>query len=176
MIKLKILILISVMMLFISCGDNPAGSSGGDKFEGVPKGEIVPVELRDETLTGISNSSSKRKAANSQKWWRQVVSKIDYTGCEGYEDEEITAENMYFGFKPEGSLYVKDGENGSESYATSWQWSDESKSAIVLGMAPDVEFELTALNDEEVVYASSQEFEGGCRAVTWEQFGDPVQE
>lgn len=173
--RLKISSFFIILFLSAACSSNPTSSSS-EKFEDVPKGEIVSVDMRDETLTGIKPGSSNKEisAVDSQKWWLQIISKVDYSDCEGYEDQDITQDNVYYGFKPGGSLYIKQGESGSEQYVTSWEWADDSKSAIIIETFPDVEFELTALNDDEVIYASQQEFEGGCKAVTWEQFGDPI--
>ncbi|MEX0722044.1 MAG: hypothetical protein WD059_15310 [Balneolaceae bacterium] len=174
--RLPIISLFVLSIVIFSCG-SPTGSSY-DVFEGVPTGEIVPVEERDETLTGIESASANKQmstSANAQKWWLQKISKIEYSGCLDAEDEDITLDNTYFAFKPDGDMYIKVGEDGTEQNATSWEWTDESKSAIELELYPDVEFELTSLNDDELVYASLQEGEQGCKAVTWEQFGDPIE-
>src|SRR5690625_3568908 len=124
MYNLKTFILFSIScVLLVSCGDSPTGNSSDNEFESVPSGEIVSVEKRDEVLTGTSNSKEVSIAATTQKWWLQVTSRIDYTGCEENEDQDITLENTYFAFKPGGGLYIKQGKNGSEQYATSWEWS-----------------------------------------------------
>lgn len=165
-----ILFYLFACFLIISCGSPTGPSIDNNLLDGVPSGEIVPVEEREATLTGLTMSkSTESSASESQKWWNHVVTKIDVQNCEGYEDMEESYDDYYFAFKPEGKLYFKVGADGTEYEATTWEWSDGSKSGIVLGDYPDVEFEFTMLNENEVVYASVQQ-EGSCRAVTWEHF------
>lgn len=173
---------ILILSLVISCSDNPTDSTTTDtnqtvtdKFQGVPTGEVVSIEKRDSVLTGSNKNDSNSKTlagTAAQKWWLQKVSKIDYTSCTDYEDQDITLEDTYFAFKTSGGLYYKTGTDGSEQYATSWEWSDESKSAILLDEFPGISLEILSLNDNEVVYASSQT-DGDCKVITWEQFGSP---
>lgn len=176
--KFRALLLFSITsILVVYCG-SPTGTSGGSKFEGVPSGEIVPVEKRDSVLTGVAPTDSNHTKAKgmTQKWWLHGVSEISYKGCEGYQDSTITHENTYVAFTPDGEYYQKVGETGSKQHVTSWEWSDESKSAIILENYPEIDFEIRSLNEEEVIYASLQPQGDGCEVVTWEQFGEPVVE
>jgi hypothetical protein len=159
-------------ILIVSC--NKDEDAAPNFFKDVPSGDIVSVEMRDEILTGVPESSEAGRMQLNHKWWRQAESVIDYQGCEGYEDQEITLEDTYFSFTSDGDFYVKNGVNGSSQYYTTWEWTNDEKSAITLGKFPDVEFKITALNENQVVYASHQPQGGGCNVVTWEEFVEPM--
>lgn len=174
---MKVLIkLLPLFFLFTIISCSSSDSSSDDPFSNVPSGEIVPVEQRNSVLTGFDDGpSSKLNAQNDdgQKWWKQVVSKITYNGCDGEEDEDITLDDTYFGFKPDGTLHVRFGQQGSTYHATDWGWADQAKSAIFLAELSGVEFSIRALNSNEVIYASSQRQSGSCTVVTWERFAQP---
>ncbi|UXX78765.1 hypothetical protein N7E81_15510 [Reichenbachiella carrageenanivorans] len=165
--KLKsILSILALSALIYSCGDD----DNNDPFDGVPSSEIVDVELREATLTGSSESSSSRElAVGDQKWWKQKISKVQYSGeCGGAEDQELT-DGYYYGFYPSGEYYAKSGKDGTPVRAGSWQWVDGDKDAIYIS---SVTFTLRGLNDDELIIASDQS-QGPCSAITWEQFNQP---
>lgn len=154
------------LALTTSCSKD---DGGGDKFAGVPKGEIVPVGERHETLTGFPEAEGRGGLEeSSQVWWKAEKSIVDYH-CGG-ESEEIdnSQENVYYAFKNDGMIYYKIGMSGDENSHYSWEWKDNNKNAIIVH---GVEFELRELNANNVVYASYQE-EEGCYAITWEQFSN----
>lgn len=140
---------------------------GGDKFAGVPSGEIVPVAQRHETLTGYAENAGRGvENTGTQKWWESVNSFVEYH-CQGESDEiDNTQAGVYYAFKNDGKIYYKVGMEGTEYPHHSWEWKDSNKNAIVI---QGVDFELRELNDGGVVYASYQE-EQGCYAITWDQF------
>lgn len=140
----------------------------------MPSGDIVAIELRNEVLTGFTTIANGGRVQQTQKWWKQIKSTVDYQGCEGYEDETISQTDVYYGFKPDGTLYARS--DNTEYYHTTWKWATSKKDAIVLEEYPDVEFKMTSLNDSQVVYATFQPQGSGCNVVTWEQFGSPVLE
>ncbi|AXG73787.1 hypothetical protein DVK85_05870 [Flavobacterium arcticum] len=154
------------LALVTSCSKD---DDGGDRFAGVPKGEIVPVGERYETLTGFPEGEGRGSLEeSSQVWWKQVQSKIDYH-CGGYEDEDLYEEDFYIAFKPDGLLYAKYGSNGQEFSYYSWEWKDDNKEAILM---EGETFEIRELNDGGIVYASRQEQSSDCYAITWEQFSN----
>ena len=156
-------------ILIVSCGDD---DDSNDPFAGVPKSEIVDIELRDVTLSGTA-SSNGRTLAVGQKWWKQKVSKVDLSGeCGDNEDQEIT-DGYYYGFYSSGEYYAKSGQDGTPIRVGSWQWVDEdTKDAIFVS---SVEFTLRGLNDEELIIASDQS-QASCTVITWEQFNEPYTE
>lgn len=169
--KLKYLCsILCLSVLIYSCGGD---DDSDDPFASVPSSEIVDIELRDVTLSG-SASSSGRVAAVGQKWWKQKVSKVQYSDlCSDEEDEDYSQDNYYYAFYSSGQYYVKIGEDGTPQSAGNWQWVDsESKDAIFVS---SVEFTLRGLNDDELIIASDQSQEG-CGIVTWEQFNEPHEE
>ena len=164
-----LLSLLSLSILIYSCGGDDDSS---DPFDSVPSGEIVDIELRDATLSGTV-SSAGRQAAIGQKWWTQVVSKVDFSGqCGDNEDQEVTDGN-YYAFYPDGDYYAKTSKEGSTSYVGSWEWEDEdTKDAIII---QGIEFSLRGLNSDELIIASDQS-QASCTVITWEQFDKPYTE
>lgn len=166
--------IVALLLIATSCSDdNPVNSRSGDLFENVPSGEIVPVAERDFVLTGFSDGSAKALSEGSQRWWLQIVSKFEFNNCGDEDDEDVTLQNTYFGFAPDGWLYVRSGQSGTPQQAARWAWSSSNKTAINLNNITEVDFQLTALNQNQVVYASVQNIGQGCSVVTWEQFGQP---
>lgn len=157
-IKLLFFITLTASVLF-SCSKDDGGN---DPLADVPKGEIVPVEERDQALTGFS----ELKNAEIQIWWKHIISTIDIDCGEESDYIEEELENTYFAFKPDGQIYYRQGVDGEEYPYEFWEWENADKDAII---TQGVVFELTELNDTGLVYASAQG-ESGCTAVTWEQF------
>lgn len=160
-------------ILIVSCGDD---DDSNDPFAGVPKSEIVDIELRDVTLSGTA-SSNGRTLAVGQKWWKQKVSKVDFSGeCGENEDIEVT-DGYYYGFYSSGSYYAKVGEDGTPFSVGSWQWVDsDSKDAMFINTQEgSAEFTLRGLNDDELIIASDQS-QASCKIITWEQFNEPITE
>ncbi|WP_420580984.1 hypothetical protein [Reichenbachiella sp.] len=167
--KLKALFSTLTLSIFlISCGSD---DDSNDPFAGVPSSDIVEVELRDATLSG-SGSSSGRGAAVGQKWWKQKISKIEGSGvCEDLT-EDVT-QGYYYGFYPSGEYYAKASKESTPVRAGSWQWEDnDTKEAILIS---SVAFTLRGLNSDELIIASDQS-QGDCGAITWEQFNNPYEE
>lgn len=174
-------ILLFVSLIAISCSDDPVSSSdrGNQLPDSVPTGEIVPVEERNFVLTGFEELSGKSNAENDggQRWWRHVVTKVEYQNCPSdLQDQEVELDNVYFGFAPNGRTYQRNGPTGSPSDIWGWEWTDSSKSAVHIQGNTDIDFVITSLNNDEVVYASVQELGQGCTGTTWEQFGSPFTE
>ena len=175
------LALLFLCLIAISCSDDPVSSSDpGDQFsDSVPTGEIVPVEERNFVLTGFDDLSSKLVAENDggQRWWLQIVSKVEYQNCPSHlQDEEVRLDNVYYGFAPDGRTYRRTGQTNSPTDIFGWEWKDASKNALHIRGNNDVDFVITSLNDDEVVYASVQNLGQGCTGTTWEQFGSPYTE
>lgn len=150
--------------LLTSCSKD---DDGGDKFAGVPKGEIVPVAQRHETLTGFAETAGRGvPKSGSLVWWKQIESKVDYH-CGDYEDESYAQDNLYVAFNPDGNIYYRIGTEGEGSPYNEWEWKDSNKNSIIVD---GEEFELRELNANAVVYASYQSQSSDCYAITWEQF------
>ncbi len=154
------------MVLFASCskdGDN------GPNLDGVPSGEIVAIEERDEALTGYSELKSTEE---SQKWWTHVISKFMFSSEECGDD--VSYEEMgYYAFYPNGDLYVKTSLSGSATLGGTWNWTDESTKNEIYVYFPSLgqgqNFTITYLNESNVVYGSVQSA-SGCSVTTYEQF------
>lgn len=159
-IKLLFFVALTASVLF-SCSKDDDG--GNDPLADVPKGEIVPVEQRDQVLTGFSELRNN----DEQVWWKHVISTVDIDCGEESDYWEDEFEDTYIAFKPDGQIYAKYGIDGDEySSGETWEWENEDKDAII---TQGVTFELTELNDTGVIYASVQG-ESNCTAVTWEKF------
>lgn len=158
---------LSLSILIVSCG----GDDDDDPYSGVPSSEIVDLELRDATLSG-SVSSSSRVLAVGQKWWKQKISKVEGSGLCEDESEDVT-QGYYYGFYPSGEYYAKTSKEATPIRAGSWQWDDsDTKEAIIIS---SVTFTLRGLNAEELIIASDQS-QGDCGVITWEQFVEPYEE
>jgi len=167
--KTKILMaFLMVGAIFMSCSSDDSGDSGN--LDGVPSGEIVALELRNETLTGFSGLSRNE---GSQKWWSHTTSDFNFSGC-GEEGEDYSYDGLgYYAFYPDGSMYSKSGINGTPTYLQEWEWTDSSLSAIYVRGETSVPFTVTYLNEDNVVYGSNQSVGGGCSLTSYEQLGDP---
>lgn len=149
--------------LTTSCSKDDDGGDN-DKFAGVPKGEIVPLAEREQVLTGYDGTEGR--GFTEKKWWKQDVAKVDYH-CAGYEDEDLGQENIYYAFAHDGTMYYKVGVEGEAYSYNTWEWEDSDKDAIVVD---GVVFDFRELNEDTIVYASYQEQNSSCYAVTWEQY------
>ncbi len=147
------------LTIFVSSCKKDNDTSPSSNFPGVPSGEIVSVEEREGVLTRTSTSL---KYTNSDGYWTYSEAKITISGCGNEEETDLFAEQ---GISP-SSIEIKFGldhilytrQNGIESQAGTWSWSNEStKDGIIIDKYPSVEFTFTALNKNEVVYASKQE-------------------
>ncbi len=159
----------SLTILFLSCSKDDENDTN---LNGVPSGEIVDVEERNETLTGYSDLKDSEE---SQKWWTHVISSVDYSSDECGTDVEY--EDLgYYAFYPDGSYYYKSSVNGTAYEVGSWEWSDSSKEEIyVSNTTGSGNFTITYLNEDNVVYGSYQSA-SSCSATTYEQFNDPFYE
>ncbi len=159
----------SLVILFSSCSKD---DDNGSSLNGVPSGEIVAVEERDEALTGYSDLKDSQE---TQKWWTHVTTVVDYSSDDCGSDVEYE-EMGYFAFYPDGSYYYKSSVSGYAYAVGSWEWTDSSKEEIyVSNSSGSGDFTITYLNDENVVYGSYQSA-SGCSATTYEQFNSPFYE
>lgn len=148
----------------VSCGGSDDVSSG---LPGVPTGEIVSVELRQQTLTGFSS-----RGATNQKWWTHEVSNFDFNNVDCGDDDTLNNQG-YIAFYPDGSLYQRYSTAGTAFKTGDWAWTDSGKSAIRLTrQGESAVFTVTWLNDDNVVYGSNQSA-GSCSVITYEKFGNP---
>ncbi|WP_432670981.1 hypothetical protein [Flavobacterium sp. SM2513] len=163
----NICLLLFVSSAFIACSSDDGGDS---TLSGVPSGEIVSVELRNETLTGFSDDEG------SQKWWTHVVSSIFSSNEEecGWDTEY---ENQgYFAFFPDGNYYQRTSFSGSQTLVGSWEWANSSKTKIsISNQTGEGVMTVTYLNDENIVFGNKQNIEG-CSITSYEQFNDPIWE
>lgn len=172
----KVFMLLFFVTVVASCSSDDGGSS--DYLANVPKGEIVPVAERYRTLTGFDEGSSPNPRISnteSQKWWKYIYGEVTYN-CEGEnETDEIEENGNYYAFSPNGKMYYKYGQEGTPVEYNDWEWANSSKSKIRITnqWGETMDFELTELNDDGVVYASYQSAQG-CSLLTWEQLGTPV--
>ena len=162
--KLKnVFVVLFFFSIFIACSGDDDSTL---ELIGVPTGEIVAVELRQEVLTGFSNG------AGSQKWWTHVTSSVDFSSTECGDDQEYNNQG-YYAFYASGEYYYKTSTNGSETLVGTWAWEDSSKSKMIIsnqsGSAVNT---VTYLNADNVVFGSNQS-SGGCSAITFEQFNNP---
>lgn len=166
--KLLTLLVVSFFVVSCSSDDDIAGD-----LAGVPKGEIVELALRNITLTGSDDLNVPRNTdTSSQKWWTHVISSATINREECGDDTEIK-NSGYFAFYPNGDYYAKTSKDGTAIRQGSWSWTSSSKDKITVStQLGTVNFSVTYLNDNNVVYASVQS-EGGCSATTYEQFNDP---
>lgn len=159
----KFLFLVLVVVLS-SCGSDDGASA--DPFSSIPSGEIVAVEERDRVLTG---EDAAGRTTQTYRWWKQDISKLDFSTDECGEDEDLSQTDTYYAFAPNGDIRVRFGTTGDGTAASSWEWSSTAKDAINIEGETSVDFVIRALNDSEVIYASYQEAQG-CSLVTWERF------
>lgn len=173
--------LFTISTLFIACKKDvevdPGEPSLAEQFPGVPIGTIVPVEEREATLT---RTASAFKSTNEINYWVFSESKIKVTGCGESETidnlEGLDPSSLKIAFGADYIVYVMN--NGVPGEAGGWQWSDPStKNGIILDKYPEVTFTFTALNENEVVYASKQsgalEECSSVTAITYEKVVSP---
>ena len=163
-----LLVLFIVTTIFSSCSkdDNQEPDNG---LDGIPSGEIVARNLRNVTLTGFNELSRNE---GSQKWWRHIISDFDYSGCGAEEDDYSFTDFGYYAFYPDGTMYSKQSIDGTPVYLQEWEWTSPNKTAVYVRGDTSIAFTVTYLNDDNVVYGSSQSI-GGCTLVSYEQLGDP---
>ncbi len=147
---------IALSMAFISCKKDDSSPSNG--FPGVPSGDIVDVAEREATLT---RSLESFKSTDAAEYWQYAEAKATVSGCDHNETIDMLDEagidpgTTEISFGKDYRLYVK--YNGSVTDAGGWHWDDvDTKNGIVLDKYPSVTFTFTALNKNEVVYASKQ--------------------
>ena len=162
----KLLLLTLVLCAFTSCSKDDDG--GGSNLDGVPTGEIVAKELRNETLTGFSELSRD----GSQKWWKHTTSDFNFSGC-GEDSEDFSEDNLgFYAFYPDGTMYTKSSIDGTPSYLQEWEWTNSNQTAIYVRGETSIPFTVTYLNEDNVVYGSNQNL-GNCNIISYEQLGDP---
>lgn len=153
-----------------SCSKDSNDDDGGNNLDNVPSGELVAVELRNETLTGFPEGGNQ---SGTQKWWTHVITSVKYSNSQCGEDLTYT-DLGYMAFYPSGEYYLKTSLGEQPEVIGSWEWANSTKSAILVtnSLGQQAEFSVTWLNDNNVVYGSNQ---GGtsCSVTTYEQFNDP---
>lgn len=170
---------VAVAILSMGCSKDDDGSKGGktDFSSNVPSGEIVPVELRNETLTGYSELNAPSKGVmpeGIQKWWEYKHGEISSVDCPEFNQPLDVGTDYYFGLYPDGSAYSKYGVDGTPTYIGDWNWTSSAKEALVISWAEGAVFYLTYLNETNLVYASKQSVQG-CSVETYEQMHNPHQ-
>jgi len=167
--KLLMILFISAA-IFSSCSSDDDGGDGDDiNLDGVPTGEIVARDLRNEALTGFS---SLTRNEGSQKWWTHITSDFNYVDCG--EDQDFSVDGQgYYAFYPDGTMHAKDGIDDTPYYLQEWEWTNNDLNAIYVRGDTSVAFTVTYLNEDNVVYGSNQNVSGPCSIISYEQLSDP---
>lgn len=169
--KARLILLFAVAGLFaIGCSkdDDKDGADGaqGTAPDGVPTGVIVPVDQRNEVLTGfdIVNGEAKGVQNESQKWWEYKLGEILSDDCPEYA--QTLQNDYYIAWTPDGRIVYKY-EIGGEiiDQGKTWEWHD-GKDAILLN--GQTVFKLSSLNDDTGVVYHSTQGQGGCNVTTYE--------
>jgi len=169
----NLLLMIFIAAAVAACNKDDDES---DKYPGVPSGQIVPTEERAFVLTGADDPDLKTTddVLADYKFWTFKSSKAFLSGCGENEEIDLLAELgdvADIAFAPDGNIMAKDGDRVYDTY-NDWEWADADKSGIILDRFPDVTFEFTALNENQVVYASLQTIPyEGCeyQVITYEE-------
>ena len=147
-----------IAVAFAACNKDDDES---DKYPGVPTGHIVPVDERAFVLTGSDDPDLKTAShmADDYKFWTFRSSKAMLSGC-GESDEidlleQVGGDVPDIAFAPDGNIMAREDNDVYDTYRN-WEWADADKSGIILDKFPNVIFEFTALNENQVVYASIQ--------------------
>lgn len=157
---------LTLTVSLVSCSKD---DDGGNELADIPSGELVAVELRNETLTGFPDDG---RQPGVQKWWTHVITSIEFSSTECGDDITETAIG-YLAFYPTGGIFLKNSPGEEPFNIGSWEWANSNRSAIfVSNSAGQGEFTVTWLNENNVVYGSVQS-SGGCSATTYEQFDNP---
>jgi hypothetical protein len=164
--------LFTVLILLVSCSDDDenSGSVSANVPDGVPSGEIVPVEERDFVLTGFDSNTSGRSKAMNQKRWSYEYGEIFSDNCP--ELDRNISDGYYVSYTPSGNIEYTD-QNG-DFYAPSktWEWT-EGKNAIIINGNDDAIFWFSELNDDRIIYYSEQS-NSECDVVTFESLNEPI--
>ncbi len=143
----------------IKCGliPRPFGSETNMFAEQTPFN--TPMALPRGSLSRTS-ASFKSTDSISENFWTYAEAKVTISGCgeeetqDVFEDQGIDPSTIQISFGTDYILYTK--RNGTIDEAGGWSWSGSSKDGIILDKYPSIEFTFTALNKNEVVYASKQ--------------------
>ncbi|MFC0604828.1 hypothetical protein [Winogradskyella pulchriflava] len=169
-LKLPQLFIVAIFSIVAFSCSSDDGDNDSSSIEGVPSGEIVPTELRNEALTGFFSETPID--GETQKWWTHIISNFDFSSDECGDDFSIEDQG-FIAFYPDGNYYQKFSIGGNPSQLGSWEWSNSSHSRItVYTQGLEQEFTVTYLNEDNVVYGSVQSA-SGCSVTTYEQFNNP---
>ncbi len=168
----------SIAIFAVGCSkDDDKGGGGGETGiapDGVPTGIIVPVDQRNEVLTGFDMVDGESKGTNntneSQRWWKYKKGEIMSDECP--ENAQILQNDYYIAWTNDGRIIYKY-ELDSEiiDQGKTWEWKNSAtKDVLILNGADD--FKLSKLNDGGVVYFSEQDYYG-CIVLVYEEVNDP---
>ena len=154
----NLFLLLFIAAAFVACDKDDNES---DKYPGVPSGKIVPTEERAFVLTGADDPALKtvEDVQDDYKFWTFRSSKAFISGCGENETvdllEQAGGDVPDIAFAPNGNIMAMEDGMVYDTY-NDWEWSDANKDGIILDKFPSVVFEFTALNENQVVYASLQ--------------------
>ena len=157
----RLLIVGLSIILFTQCSKDDDAAPAD--LPGVPTGEIVALEERDEVLTGDPNGIEGRVLAGPVIWWLNQENIL--SDCNGGEATDFTDRNEY-SFGTDGILYARSPGSTNAQSGGSWSWSSSAKEAIIY---QSVEFKFTELNKNAITYASRQTAGDQC-AITYQRF------
>ncbi|HIB36566.1 hypothetical protein [Mesonia sp.] len=168
--KIKVILLFAfVAILCVSCSKDDDGSKSNTP-EGVPTGEVVAVSQRSLVLTGFDDANMGKSLNNTQKWWLYDYGEI-ISDCDEYSQD--LDEDIYIGFLPDGELKYLD-MDGNHLYSRTWAWGPGQNSVTLDGNTM-VQYEFTALNEDEIIYYSSTDL-FDCNITTYEKLHEPYYE
>lgn len=170
--KYKAFFLLITLFLVISCSES---DDNLEKLSDAPTGEIINITLRDFILTGNNATASKQSESTiSQKWWNHKVSSFNYSNSKCGQNYKVN-NTGHFAFTHNGEILVKLYKNSESKIGGYWKWTSNNKEAISithLGREEKV-FTITYLNDNNIVYSSSNQEEEDCYVSIYEQFNNP---
>lgn len=156
--------LLGFVMVCFSCGSD----DDNDPYSGIPSGKIVELDERESMLMGT----------DEQKWWKHLNGQFRYVGTCTEDTESFNVASTYYGFYSSNQLFLREGMNEQPFLVGSWQWENaNTKNTLLINYweLKGLKLELRALNDEQLVYLS-EEIDGDCTQLIWEELGEPFSE
>lgn len=156
--------IIFISLFIFQCNKDDDSDSDPIKYlNGVPSGAIVPLNKRDEVLTGDPNGVNGQELAGPLIWW--TLSESTYLDCSGKPLGDAF-ENIEFSFGTDGNLYSRFVGTSMENREASWKWSNSAKEYIIYN---ETIFIITELNNSVLTYASNQFYNDVC-VITYMRF------